>query len=41
VTCAIPGTRNPRYVLDNLGAATGVLPDATQRRRIVAAVAGA
>jgi aryl-alcohol dehydrogenase-like predicted oxidoreductase len=38
VTCAIPGTRNPRHVLDNLGAATGVLPDAAQRRRIAEAV---
>jgi len=41
VTCAIPGTRNPRHVLDNLGAATGPLPDAAQRRRIVDAVAAA
>lgn len=41
VTCAIPGTRNPRHVLDNLGAATGPLPDAAQRRRIVEAVASA
>jgi diketogulonate reductase-like aldo/keto reductase len=41
VTCAIPGTRNPRYVLDNLGAAAGPLPDAAQRRRIVEAVAAA
>lgn len=41
VTCAIPGTRNPRYVLDNLGAATGVLPDEAQRRRIVEAVEAA
>jgi diketogulonate reductase-like aldo/keto reductase len=41
VTCAIPGTRNPRHVLDNLGAATGPLPDAAQRRRIVEAVAAA
>lgn len=41
VTCAIPGTRNPRYVLDNLGAATGPLPDEAQRRRIVQAVAAA
>lgn len=41
VTCAIPGTRNSRYVLDNLGAATGPLPDAAQRRRIVEAVAAA
>lgn len=37
VTCAIPGTRNPRYVLDNLGAARAPLPDAAMRRRIVAA----
>lgn len=41
VTCAIPGTRNPRHVLDNLGAATGPLPDPAQRKRIVEAVAGA
>jgi diketogulonate reductase-like aldo/keto reductase len=41
VTCAIPGTRNPRHVLDNLGAATGSLPDGAMRRRIVEAVAGA
>ena len=41
VTCAIPGTRNPRHVLDNLGAATGPLPDAAQRRRILDAVAAA
>jgi len=41
VTCAIPGTRNPRHVLDNLGAATGLLPDAAQRKRILEAVAAA
>jgi len=41
VTCAIPGTRNPRHVLDNLGAATGALPDAAQRKRILDAVAAA
>jgi aryl-alcohol dehydrogenase-like predicted oxidoreductase len=41
VTCAIPGTRNPRHVLDNLGAAAGPLPDAAQRRRIVEAVTAA
>ncbi len=34
VTCAIPGTRNAAHVADNLGAATGALPDATMRRRI-------
>ena len=41
VMCAIPGTRNPRHVLDNLGAATGPLPDAAHRRRIVEAVTAA
>jgi diketogulonate reductase-like aldo/keto reductase len=41
VTCAIPGTRNPRHVLDNLEAATGPLPDAAKRRRILEAVAAA
>jgi aryl-alcohol dehydrogenase-like predicted oxidoreductase len=41
VTCAIPGTRNPRHVLDNLGAARGPLPDAAMRRRIIEAVAAA
>jgi len=34
VTCAIPGTRNPRHLADNLGAARGALPDATQRERM-------
>jgi diketogulonate reductase-like aldo/keto reductase len=41
VTCAIPGTRNPRHVLDNLAAGTGPLPDAALQRRIVEAVAAA
>ncbi|WP_293678988.1 aldo/keto reductase [uncultured Phenylobacterium sp.] len=41
VTCAIPGTRNPRHVLDNLGAGSGALPDASMRRRILDAVAAA
>lgn len=36
VTCVIPGTRNPKHVADNLGAARGRLPDAAQRRRIAA-----
>jgi aryl-alcohol dehydrogenase-like predicted oxidoreductase len=40
VTCAIPGTRNPRYVLDNLGAALAPLPDEATRRRIVQAAVG-
>ena len=38
VTCAIPGTRNPRHIADNLAAATGRLPDAQMRARIMAAV---
>ena len=41
VTCAIPGTRNPRHVADNLGAGVGPLPDAALRRRIADAVADA
>lgn len=36
VTCAIPGTRNPKYVEDNLRAATGALPDEAMRRRMAA-----
>jgi diketogulonate reductase-like aldo/keto reductase len=38
VTVAIPGTRNPRHVADNLGAARGPLPDAAQRERMRAAL---
>ena len=34
VSCAIPGTRNPRHVADNLGAASGPLPDEATRRRM-------
>ncbi len=34
VTCVIPGTRNPKHVADNLGAAQGRLPDAALRKRI-------
>ena len=35
VTCAIPATRNPDYLSDNMGAALGRLPDAAMRRRMV------
>ena len=35
ITCAIPGTRNPRHVADNLGAALSPLPDARMRQRIL------
>ncbi|HYB70797.1 MAG TPA: aldo/keto reductase [Candidatus Bathyarchaeia archaeon] len=34
VTCAIPATRNPRHLADNMGAAVGPLPDAAMRRRM-------
>ena len=34
VTCAIPGTRNPKHVADNLGAARGPLPGEVTRRRM-------
>jgi diketogulonate reductase-like aldo/keto reductase len=34
VTCAIPGTRDAKHVVDNLGAARGPLPDAAMRKRI-------
>jgi len=32
VTCAVPGMARPEYVVDNLGAARGRLPDAAMRR---------
>ena len=35
VTCVIPGTRNATHVADNLGAATGPLPDEAMRRRML------
>jgi aryl-alcohol dehydrogenase-like predicted oxidoreductase len=34
VTIAIPGTRQARHVNDNIGAAMGRLPDASERRRM-------
>jgi aryl-alcohol dehydrogenase-like predicted oxidoreductase len=34
VTCAIPGTRNPKHIADNLGAASGPVPDEAMRRRM-------
>src|SRR5256712_7133029 len=34
VTCAIPGTRNPKHVVDNLGAASEPLPDEATRRKM-------
>jgi aryl-alcohol dehydrogenase-like predicted oxidoreductase len=34
VTCAIPGMAKPEYVVDNVGAARGRLPDAAIRKRM-------
>jgi len=34
VTCAIPGTGNPRHIKDNLAAGTGALPDEAARKRM-------
>lgn len=36
VTCAIPGTRNAKHVADNLGAASGPLPDEAMRKKMAA-----
>jgi aryl-alcohol dehydrogenase-like predicted oxidoreductase len=35
VTCAIPATRNPDHMADNVGAGRGRLPDAAQRARML------
>ncbi len=40
VTCAIPATTRVDHVRENLGAATGRLPDAAMRARMAAFVAG-
>lgn len=34
ITCAVPGMARPEYVVDNLGAARGRLPDAATRKRM-------
>ena len=34
VTCAIPGTGNPKHMKDNLGAGHGPLPDRSARKRM-------
>lgn len=36
VTCVIPGTDKPEYMLDNLNAGRGLLPDTAQRNRMTA-----
>lgn len=38
VTCAIPGTAQLRYLVDNLGAAREPMPDAAMRRRMAALI---
>jgi aryl-alcohol dehydrogenase-like predicted oxidoreductase len=35
VTCAIPATRKPEHMSDNVGAGRGRLPDAAQRARML------
>ena len=35
VTAVIPGTDKPEYMIDNLGAGKGPMPDAAMRRRMV------
>ena len=35
VTCVIPGTDKPEYMLDNLNAGRGRLPDAAQRKKML------
>ena len=37
VTAVIPATSNPRYMVDNLRAGQGRLPNTAQRERIVQA----
>jgi aryl-alcohol dehydrogenase-like predicted oxidoreductase len=34
ITCAVPGMARPEYVIDNLGAARGRLPNAATRKRM-------
>lgn len=36
VTCALPATRNPQHLLDNMAAGHGPLPDAATRARMLA-----
>jgi hypothetical protein len=38
VTAVIPGTGDPAHMLDNLGAMRGRLPDANERKQMVAFV---
>ena len=38
VTCVIPGTDNPRHMIDNMGAGLGKLPDQEMRKRMIGEV---
>ncbi len=40
VTCTVPGTAKGEYLVDNLGAARGRLPDAAMRRRMESFIDG-
>jgi diketogulonate reductase-like aldo/keto reductase len=40
VTCPIPATSDPKHLADNIKAGYGRLPDAAQRRAMIAAVGG-
>ncbi|HEY5682300.1 MAG TPA: aldo/keto reductase [Sulfuricaulis sp.] len=40
VTCAIPATSKVKHMLDNMGAGTGRLPEATMRERMIGYIAG-
>jgi diketogulonate reductase-like aldo/keto reductase len=40
VTCPIPATSDPKHLADNIKAGLGRLPDAAQRRAMIAAVEG-
>ena len=40
VTCAIPATTSVEHVRENMGAASGIMPDEPTRRRMAAYVAG-
>lgn len=35
VTCVIPGTSNPKHVVDNMGAGYGRMPDAAGQKKMV------
>jgi diketogulonate reductase-like aldo/keto reductase len=40
VTCALPATREPKHLLDNMGAGFGPLPDAATRAKMLALLRG-